>query len=168
MNYTNLFLIIGNVIALIGSILMVIVGILNKKNQILIVQTIQIGLFIASNLFLGGITGVIINAISLVRNIICYRGKLGIIPKIIITVLSTSLSIAFNNLGFIGFLPVVSTVVYVWLMDIKDVKKFKLVVAFTMLMWFVYDITIKSYTSSIFDFISLISNLVTSLLIRKK
>lgn len=156
-----MFLIIGNVIALVASLLMVYSGILKEKKKILYVQTVQIGLSVASNIVLGGITGAIINAISMIRNIICYKEKLGTKEKIIITILSVSLSLIFNNLGLIGILPVVSTVTYVWLMNIKDVKKFKLLIAFTMLMWLIYDIYIKSYTAAIFDFMNLFANLVT-------
>ena len=45
-------------------------------------------------------------------------------------------------------------------MNIKDVKKFKFLIAFTMLMWFIYDIVIKSYTSAIFDFMNIVPNIV--------
>ena len=156
-----MFLIIGNIIALIASLLMVYSGILKEKKKILYIQTVQIGLSVVSNIVLGGITGAIINAISMIRNIICYKGKLRFKEKGIITILSIILSIQFNNLGLIGFLPVVSTVTYVWLMNIKDAKKFKLLIAFTMLLWLVYDVTIKSYASAIFDFMTLIANIIT-------
>lgn len=156
-----MFLIIGNIIALIASLLMVYSGILKEKKKILYIQTVQIGLSVISNIVLGGITGAIINAISMIRNIICYKEKLGFKERILITILSITLSLKFNNLGIIGFLPVVSTITYVWLMNIKDVKKFKLLIAFTMLLWLIYDIIIKSYTSAIFDFMTLIANVIT-------
>lgn len=154
-------MIIGNIIALIASLLMVYSGILKEKKKILYIQTVQIGLSVISNIVLGGITGAIINAISMIRNIICYKEKLGFKERILITILSITLSLKFNNLGIIGFLPVVSTITYVWLMNIKDVKKFKLLIAFTILLWLIYDIIIKSYTSAIFDFMTLIANVIT-------
>ena len=46
-------------------------------------------------------------------------------------------------------------------MNVKNVKKFKLLIAFSMLMWFIYDIVIKSYTSAIFDFMNIVANIVT-------
>ena len=58
-------------------------------------------------------------------------------------------------------LPLISTVSYIWLMNVKNVKKFKLLIAFTMLMWFIYDIVIKSYASAIFDFMNIVVNIVT-------
>ena len=50
------YIILGNIIALIASILMVYSGIIRQKKKILYVQTIQIGLSVISNIVLGGIT----------------------------------------------------------------------------------------------------------------
>ena len=154
-------IIIGNIIALIASILMVYSGTSKQKKKILHFQTVQIGMLVISNIILGGITGAIINALSLIRNTLCYKDKLGLKEKVVITILATILTLKFNNLGYIGLLPLISTVTYIWLMNIKNVKRFKLLIIFTMLMWFIYDIIIKSYTSAIFDFINIVANIVT-------
>ena len=74
-------LIIGNIVALIASLIMVYSGYLKQKKKILYVQTIQIGLSVLSNIILGGITGAIINAVSCIRNILCYKEKLSNITK---------------------------------------------------------------------------------------
>ena len=66
-----MLLIIGNIIALTASLLMVYSGILKEKKKILYVQTVQIGLSVVSNIVLGGLTGAIINAIS-IYNSSCY------------------------------------------------------------------------------------------------
>ena len=152
-------LIIGNVIALVASLLMVYSGIIKKKEKVLCVQSIQIGLYVISNIILGGISGAIINAISFVRNILCYKNRLGIIEKTVITILVVGLTIYFNNLGIIGLLPLVSTVVYLWFMTIKDVRKFKVLVIFTMILWGIYDFTIKSYTSFVFEVLTIFTNI---------
>ena len=154
-------IIIGNIIALIASILMVYSGMLKQKKKILYFQTVQIEMSVISNIILGWITGAIINVLSLIRNILCYKDKLGLNEKIVTTILATILTLKFNNLGYIGLLPLISTVSYVWLMNIKDVKKFKWLIVFTMLMWLIYDVVIKSYTSAIFDFMNIVANIVT-------
>ena len=159
-------IIIGNIIALIASILMVYSGMLKQKKKILYFQTVQIGMSVISNIILGGITGAIINALSMIRNILCYKNKLGLKEKIIITILAIILTFKFNNLEYIGLLPLISTVSYIWLMNIKDVRKFKLLIIFTMLMWLIYDVVIKSYTSAIFDFMNIIANMLTLLQIK--
>ncbi len=154
-------IIIGNIVALIASLIMVYSGLIKQKKKIIYTQTIQIGLYILSNLILGGITGAIINALSFVRNVLCYKDKLGKKEKVIITILAVVLSLAFNNLGIIGILPLISTIVYLWLMSIKDVVKFKYLTIFTMILWLVYDVYIKSYSSAVFDFMNIIANIVT-------
>lgn len=159
-------IIIGNIIALIASILMVYYGMLKQKKKILYFQTVQIGMSVISNIILGGITGAIINALSMIRNILCYKNKLGLKEKIIITILVIILTFKFNNLEYIGLLPLISTVSYIWLMNTKDVRKFKLLIIFTMLMWLIYDVVIKSYTSAIFDFMNIIANMLTLLQIK--
>ena len=153
-------IIIGNIIALIASILMVFAGLQKKKKKILFIQIIQIALSVISNLVLGGYTGAIINLISCVRDILCYKDKMGNKEKIIIIALAVGLSITFNNLGWIGLLPVVATVVYIIFMNTKDVVRFKYLIIFSMIMWLVYDIYIKSYTAGMFDFMSVITNLI--------
>ena len=110
-------IIIGNIIALIASVIMVYSGYIKEKKKIFYVQTVQIGLSVISNLVLGGITGAIINAISCIRNILCYKEKLNTIAKIILIVLAIGLSLAFNNIGLIGLLQVGSTVTYILLMN---------------------------------------------------
>ncbi len=160
-------LVIGNIIALIASILMVFSGIIKKKKGVIYVQSLQIGLFVISNLVLNGISGAIINAISLVRNILCYKDRLGFKEKIIITFVSTLLTIYFNNLGLIGLLPLISTVVYLWLMTIKNIIKFKILIIFTIILWCIYDFTIQSYTAFAFDILTILTNIIAIIKINK-
>ena len=44
-------------------------------------------------------------------------------------------------------------------MDLKDIKKFKLLLIATMTMWLIYDILIKSYASAVFDFATIVANI---------
>ena len=161
-------IIIGNIIALIASIVMVYSGYLKHKKKILYVQTIQIGLSVLSNIVLGGITGAIINLISCVRNILCYKEKLNNTAKIILIIIASILSLGFNNLGFIGLLPLISTIIYILLMNIQDVIKFKCLIIFTMVLWGCYDLCIKSYTSTCFDFMCIVVNFISIIQINKE
>lgn len=160
-------IIIGNALALVASILMVIAGLQKKKRTILFFQITQIGLSVISNIVLGGYTGAIINALSCVRDILCYKEKLGTKEKIIIIVLAIGLTLTFNNLSWIGILPLIATIVYIIFMNTKDVVKFKYLIIFSMIMWLMYDLYIKSYTSGIFDFLSIIANIVAIIQLRK-
>ena len=53
-------------------------------------------------------------------------------------------------------------------MNTKNVIKFKILIIFSMLMWLVYDLTIKSYTSSIFDILSVFANTFTIIQIHER
>lgn len=164
----NTLLIIGNTIALIASILMVLSGIIKNKKKFIYVQSIQIFLSVISNLVLNGITGAIINFISFIRNVLCYKNKLGLIAKIIITIISIVLCVLFNNLGIIGYLPLISTIIYLWLMNEKDIIKFKYIVIITIGLWIVYDFTIKSYTAAIFDILYVVTNTISVIQIKRR
>lgn len=139
---------------------MIITGILKSKKNIILVQTIQIILFIISNLILGGIPGAIINAFGCIRNILYYKNLLKMRQKTIIILFGVIISLYFNNLGVIGLLPIISMIFYTSLMDIKSIKKFKLITTFSMCMWLIYDICIKSYSSAIFDIATIIANII--------
>ena len=72
---------IANIIALIGSIFMVAASYSKINKRSVIYQSIQIFAFIISNIILGGITGIIINSLSLLRNLLTSIGKLNNIFK---------------------------------------------------------------------------------------
>lgn len=159
---------IANIVALIASIIMVSVGLIKKKKRIIYVQTIQIALFVLSNILLGAISGIIINSISCIRNILCYKNKLTKNAKIIIIILSTILTLVFNNQGVMGLLPLISSVIYIIYMDQKNVIKYKNILRFTLILWLIYDFYIMSYTSSFFDLISVISTTIGINELKKK
>lgn len=160
------YIISANIIALIAAILMVYSGIIKKKSKILFIQTIQCGLSIISNILLGGISGAIINGVSCIRNILFYKNKLNTFIKIIISIITIIITIKFNNLKIIGLLPLISTLSYLWLMNTKNIIRFKLLIMFTMILWAIYDFSIKSYTSTIFDIGTFITNFISIIQIK--
>ena len=161
-------LLIGNIIALIGSILMVYAGVIKDKKGILLVQYLQIGLLAISNLVLNGISGFIINTINFIRNIICYKELLSLKVKIFLSIISIALTIYFNNLGIIGYLPLISGLLYLWFMTVKDVIKFKILIIISVIFWLIYDFSIKSYTASAFDLITIIVSSISIIKLKRK
>ena len=154
-------IIIGNILAFIGSVLLVYSGIIKEKKKIIYVQTLQIGVLIISNAVLGGVTGTIINTVDCIRNILCYKNKLKFKEKVILIIISTALSVKFNNLGIVGMLPLISTILYTLLMDTKNIIKLKIVLIVTSILWCVYGLIIKSYSSAIFNILNIITNSIS-------
>ena len=159
--------VIGNIISLLASVLMTYSGYIKSKGKFLIVQIVQMSLSALSNFILGGTTGTIINLVNIIRNVLCYKNKLNKYSIILILTLSISLSLYFNNLSFIGLLPLISTILYTTLMNIKDIKKFKYLTTTTMLLWLIYDICIMNYVSALFDLLTIGSNIIAIYQIKK-
>lgn len=163
-----IFIIVGNIIALVASLLMVYSGLLKKAKDVIFVQSIQVALFAASNIVLGGISGAIVNILNLVRNVLFYNDKLSKLAKIILSILTIILCVYFNNLGIIGYLPLISAISYLWLMDVPDAKKFKYLNIFTLVLWVIYDLYILSFAAAIFDFATIITNIIAVIRLSKK
>ncbi len=159
---------VANILAFIASLFMVYSGILKDKKRIIKVQAIEIFIFIVSDILVAGYSGAVINLINLIRNILVYYDKFDKKCIVLILVLSTISVLAFNNLGFIGLLPLFATYIYAIFMNTKDIKCFKIVMIISMLLWATYDMTIGLYTSLAFDILTIISCLVTLLMLDKK
>ena len=69
------------------------------------------------------------------------------------------LSIMFNNLGIVGYLPIIGTTVFTIFINNEDTFKFRLSLSFSILMWLIYDVYIMSYSSAIFDLFSVIGGI---------
>ena len=155
------YLLIGNMIALAASILQASSGLVKNKQKIIYMHSVQKIFGVISNLVLCGITGALMNLVGFIRNVLCYKHKLGIKEKIILIILSTALSLSANEINAISFLPMIATIIYTLLMDIKDIIKFKRLALVTTIMWFIYDIFINSYTGALFDLAYILTNLIT-------
>lgn len=160
--------IIGNAIALIAAIIMTASGYIKSKEKTLFWQTIQISLNTISCFVLGANSGGIVNMLSLPRNILAYKNKLVLQAKIIIWIQTVVLSLYFNSNGWIGYLPVISTTVYIFLMDkLKDIK-FKELVIFTLIMWGTHDFFVRNYVSCFFDAACIITSSIAIYRIMKE
>ena len=154
-------ILIGNIIGFVGALSMVLVGLQNKKKNILYAQNLQMVLLAISNLVLGGFTGALVNIVGIFRNCLCIKKKLTPVWIEFITMITILLSILCNTNGIVGYLPCIATLIFLFSMNIKDVIKFKYILAFVMLLWFVYDLYILSYTTAIFDIVTFFTTMVT-------
>lgn len=153
-------LIIGNIIGLIGSIVMVIGGNIKDKNKALTTQTIQLIILGISNVVLGSISGLIINLISVIRNILSNFNKLNKVAIAIIIIVSSLLTIKYNNLGVIGYLPLINNTIFILFMNTKSDVNFKILTIFYITLWLIHDLYIKAFTTAIFDIGTIISSAI--------
>ena len=160
-------IIIGNIISFIGAGLMVLIGFIKEKKNVLIAQCGQFAILGIANLVLGGVTGFISNMVSIVRNIIVIYFPFTLPLKIIFIVLQLALSIPFNTQGAIGYLPVAAAAIFTWFLDTKSDVTLKIVIILTEILWIIYDISLFNFTSMAFDIFTLISNGIGIIMIMK-
>ena len=159
---------IANGISLMGALLMVGVGLLKKKEQIILVQCVQFTLQGVANLMLGGATGLIANIISIARNLFSLKFAYTVVWKAVFLAVQVALSAGTNEMGFIGWLPVIGVAIYTWCLDLKDEVKLKIVMIIGQIMWVVYDFMLMNYVSFAFDLLTICSNLMGIRLILKE
>lgn len=160
-------LIIGNIISFAGALTMVLIGLIKNKNKILIAQCGQFTLFGTANIILGGPTGAISNAISILRNLISIKFNFNVWLKTVFIIIEVGLGAWFNNLGLIGWFPIISTVMFTLFLDHKNVIVIKLVIILSEVLWMIYDFSIQNYASIFFDFLCMVTTSFSIIQIKK-
>lgn len=167
---------IGNIISFIACVIMVISGYIKSKDKTLTLQTIQIALSAVSCLFLSAYSGAIINLLSVPRNILAQKNKLSMKYKIVLLTATVGLSCSVTlytglkqgYIEWIGFVPLISTVTYMLLMDKLNEINFKKLIIFTMIVWIIHDAGVKNYVSVVFNTLNIITSYIAIYRIRKQ
>lgn len=128
-----------------------------NKQQMLIWQISDYIFIIIANLLLGGYTGALTISISIIRNTLIIKEKNSKWITICLVLIQISLGSYVNNLGLIGYLPIISSVSYTLTTFVTSkMQILRWLIIENMLLWLVYDITIKVYPAVCMDiFISL-------------
>ncbi len=153
-------ILLANIIAFIGSLVMVGIGFIKERKHILLAQCAMFLILGIANLLLGGVTGFIANTVSIGRNLYSLRFDLGLPAKILFIAIQVALSAPFNTLGLIGWLPILAAVVFTFFLSSKDERVLKVVIIFGQLLWAIYDIYIKNYSAFAFDILTMITNAI--------
>lgn len=153
-------LLLGNMISLIGCVLMVGIGFLKKKEQILVVQCFQFGILATANLILGAVSGAIAGFVGIVRNLVFFRFRGTVWLKVLFVGIQLILSWGSLQTGWLEWLPMISTVILTCFLDVKSEVKLKVVLIITQLFWLVYDICYRNFTASTFDMLTVMSNCI--------
>jgi hypothetical protein len=158
----------ANIIDFLASMLQVASGSIRKKSKILVVQIIQMLMQGVSMLLLGGVTGAVSNVLSCFRNYLCYKEKLTPFWKAALIAASIALTLLLNDQGLLGIIPAAVCTVYILLMNLKNPVHFKLLVTLTFVPWLFYHFILGSYVGAIFDFITIVTNAVTLVIMMKE
>ena len=149
--------VLANLISLVGSLLMVSVGLIRSKKKLVAVQTVQFSIMGISNLMLGGVSGFISNIISIARNLFIFRWKLTAVWKAVFIAVQAAVSRAFNHEGLLCVIPVIAVASYTLVLDTENTVLLKGVILFDQAIWLVYDLLHMNYVAAFFDASSMVT-----------
>lgn len=102
----------GNILCLLSTVTDLYSVSRKTARSMLITQTITQSLLALSSLVLGGYSAVVQNIVSILRNLAALGNASSKLIKYSLIVAGVALGIAFNNLGWIGWLPIISNLIY--------------------------------------------------------
>lgn len=161
-------ILIGNIVSFIGAMIMIAIGLIKEKKNILLAQCFQFAIMGIGNLILGGVTGFISNVISIFRNMICFKREFTWPFKVLFCILQVGISAFVNELGLIGWLPIIAAIIFTWSLDTRNEIVLKSVIIITEILWIIFDLTIHNYVTAVFDILTIVSNTAGIILILRK
>jgi len=160
-------IVLGNGIFFLGAVILMLLGLVKTKRNILIAQILQEGFMGAGMLILGGISGFIADTIAIIRNLVCIRWKFTLLCKLIFIAAQVGLYAAVGSEGIYGWMPVMAMALFTWFLDSENVILLKVLIVVMQLMWLIYDISIQNYVGMVVDLVSAFTNLVGIFIVRK-
>ena len=145
-----LYLILGNIFALLASICVVISVVKKNKKALIGWQTIQIVFCIISGIALFAYAAVVTNCIALIRNILACKNKLTTQMTFALSMVCIIVGWYINNLGFIGWFAIIASTSYtVFMYTTKNAQQMRYAMLTNIALWLVHDLYIQSYPSVI-------------------
>ena len=104
--------IVGNVCSLLGMVADSFSSTRKSAKEVLWVQSLGQLIYCIGTIVLKGYSGAVQNAVSILRNFVAIKKINNKTVEWCLVLLGVALGIAFNNLGLIGYLPVVANLQY--------------------------------------------------------
>ena len=146
------YLILGNLFSLISAICIAISVLKKNKKDLIWWQVVDVIFCILSNIALYTYSALTTNSVSLIRNILAYKGKLTKNLTWILLFLCVAAGLYANNRGIIGLLPIAASAGYTIFMYItKNEQQMRWALVFSLVLWFVHDVYVQAYPSALTD-----------------
>ena len=142
--------IVGNACSLCAMVTDSISGNRKKHSQILAVQMLSQLFYGAGSIILKGYSSTAQNVVAILRNLAAMKNVRSRAVEWILISLGVALGIAFNNRGWIGWLPIVANLEYsIAVFRFKDDEKsLKLAFIVNMLMYSIFSVAILNYVGA--------------------
>ena len=126
-------------------------------------QTVSQGFLGISSLVLGGYSAVVQNVVSMIRNLTALREKTSQWIEYLLVALGVVLGIVCNNLGVIGWLPVVANLEYsIAVFRLKHNERLlKAAFALCIVLYIIFNLAICNYVGAVSNVAVLITTVVS-------
>ena len=150
-------IIAGNIFSLLATATDLYSAYRKTTRSILLAQTASQCFLGASSLVLGGYSAVVQNIVSVIRNITAMGKRTSKAVEYLLIVLGVALGIGFNNLGAIGWLPVVANLEYsIAVFRFKEnERRLKAAFSICIALYFIFNVFISNYVGAASNFIVL-------------
>ena len=152
MNTENL--IIGNLFSFASAICIAVSAAKKSKKDFMFWQIGDTFFGIFANIFLQAQAALIISIACLIRNLLSYQNKLTKTITCFILILSTIIGFYANNLGFIGWLPIIASGSYTLCIYLtKNEQQMRYALVINMLLWLIHNLYVQAYPAAVSNII---------------
>ena len=146
------YFILGNIFSFIAAVCLAVSVFKKTTNSLLLWQIIEIVFCILSNIALVTYSALTTNSIALIRDMLAYKNKLGQTATFILLVLCIIFGLMANNRGFVGFFPMMASLVYtLFLYATRNEQQIRFALIINLMLWFVHDFYVGAYPSAVMD-----------------
>ena len=166
MNTTHIIL--GNFFSLLAMVSDSISSTQKTAKRVLMVQNISQLFYCACTLVLKGYSGAVQNVVSVIRNLIAINDVKCKWLEWFLILLGVVLGICFNNLGLVGYLPIIANLLYtvaVFRFNNNE-RALKSCFAICVFLFSIFNLTILNFVGCISNLVIMITTLV--MLFKKK
>ena len=156
-------ILLGNIFSVLATGADVFGSSRKSTKAMLTAQTVGQFFLAASAFVLGGYSAVVQNVVSIVRNLTALKDKSGKALEYTLVVLGVVLGIVFNNLGLIGWLPILSNLEYsLSVFRFKNNERMlKAAFALCIVLYAVFNVAISNYVGAVSNTVVLVTTLIS-------
>lgn len=149
-------LLLAQVFALLSSLCLLISFWQKKRSKILFFQILDSTFDIIQYALLGAYTGSLISLLGATRAYTFAKTNNKYFLFLFLSLYIIASLLTFN--GLISFIPLIAALIYTIVTWNKKEKNIRLFSILVFILWFIYDILVKAYVSSITDIVLVVSN----------
>lgn len=143
-------LVIGNIFSLLSAICIAVSALKKSKKDFMYWQIGDTFFGMFANIALSAYAALIISMACFIRNILSYKERLTMKITLFLVLLSITIGVYVNNLGIIGWLPIIASASYtICVFVTKNEQQMRYALAINQLLWFIHNLYVRAYPSSV-------------------